>query len=318
MTARPATGSPATSSQAGSEPPGEDRVGSDHQEADLEPGSTHSALRDLLADPAAAVGVTLVAVFVVSALAAPWVATHDPLAIDLAHTLEGPSRSHWFGTDGLGRDVYSRIVWGARPSLGMTSLAAMVIMVIGVAVGIASGLGGRWIDGLLMRVVDALLAFPPLVLSLAIVGALGPGLFSIMVALTAVGWAGYARLVRGLVVELREREFVEAAVATGTSTTMIGIRHLLPCVIPPVVIFLTLNLSGLILTVSALSFLGLGIAPPAAEWGAMLSDGRRYFFSSGHLMLFPGLAIFVAVLGINLVGDRLRDILDRRGRERQA
>lgn len=277
-----------------------------------------SMLRRFARDRAALVGLVIVTIFVVVALAAPVVATHDPIAQDLAHTLEGPSRDHLFGTDNLGRDIFSRVVHGSRLSLGTAGVAAAVVMTLGVAIGIVSGLRGGWVDGLIMRTVDGLLAFPNLVLALAVAGSLGGGLTSVIFGLTAVWWASYARLVRGLVLQLRERPYVEAARATGTSTVMIGVRHILPNVIPPVAVLLTINLGGLILAVSALSFLGIGAQPPAAEWGAMLNDGRRFIFTSGHLMLFPGGAIFLVVLGLNLVGDGLRDILDPKGLTRRA
>lgn len=269
-------------------------------------------------DRAAVGGLVVVACFAVTAVAAPFIATHDPIAPDLDHTLEGPSAAHWFGTDNLGRDIFSRVVHGSRLSLGTAALAAVVVMTLGVAIGIVSGLQGGWLDGLIMRIVDGLLAFPDLVLALAVAGSLGGGLASVILGLTAVWWASYARVVRGLVLQVRERPFVEAARATGTSTFMIGVRHILPNVVPPVAVLLTLNLGSLILAVSALSFLGIGAQPPAPEWGAMLNDGRRFIFTSGHLMLFPGGAIFLVVLGLNLMGDGLRDILDPKGVTRRA
>lgn len=264
-------------------------------------------------DRAAVGGLMIVVLFAFGALAAPWLAAHDPLGVDPARALEGPSRAHLLGTDDLGRDLLARLLHGARLSLGTAAVAATVVMTFGVAVGLLAGLGPRWADGLLMRVVDGLLAFPNLILALAIAGTLGGGLASVVLGLTAVWWASYARLVRGIVLQVRERPFVEAARATGTPGFSIAVRHVVPNVIPPVIVLLTIEMGSLILAVSSLSFLGIGVEPPTPEWGAMINDGRRFLASAPQLMLLPGAAIFLVVLGFNLLGDGLRDILDPRG-----
>lgn len=264
------------------------------------------------------VGLVVVVAFVLAAAASPLLAPHDPLGVDPANPLAGPSLEHPLGTDNLGRDLLSRILHGARQSLGTAGAAAIVVMTLGVTIGLAAGLQGGWVDGLIMRVVDGLLAFPNLILALAIAGTLGGGLASVMLGLTAVWWASYARLVRGLVLQVRERNFVEAATAIGSSRLRIARYHILPNVIPPVVVLVTIEMGSLILAVSGLSFLGIGAQPPAPEWGAMLNDGRQFLFSAPQLMVVPGTAIFLVVLGFNLLGDGLRDILDPKGLSRSS
>lgn len=270
-------------------------------------------LRRLVRDPAALAGLIIIVVFVVAAVAAPVLAQHDPLAVDPANALADPSAAHPLGTDNLGRDLFARLLFGSRLSLGAAAVAAVVVMTLGVSIGLFAGLQGGWLDGLTMRIVDGLLAFPYLVLALAIAGTLGGGLVSVMLGLTAVWWASYARLVRGLVLQIRERPFVEAAEATGVSRVMIALRHILPNVIPPVIVLLTIEMGSLILAVSALSFLGIGAQPPTPEWGAMINEGRQFLSSAPQLMLLPGAAIFLVVLGFNLLGDGLRDVLDPKG-----
>lgn len=277
------------------------------------PHPSRSRWRRFTGDKAAVGGLLIVVVFASAAAAAPLLTRYDPLAVHLSNTFAQPSTAHLLGTDNLGRDLWSRLLYGARLSLGTAAIAATVVMTLGVAIGLVAGLRGGWIDGLIMRVVDGLLAFPNLILALAIAGTLGGGLVSVILGLTAVWWASFARLVRGIVLQVRERPFVEAAEATGVSPVMIGLRHILPNVVPPVIVLLTLEMGALILTVSALSFLGIGAQPPTPEWGAMINDGRRFLFSAPQLMLLPGAAIFLVVLGFNLLGDGLRDILDPKG-----
>lgn len=269
-----------------------------------------STLRRLLRDRSAVIGLVLVGSFAGVAVAAPFVATHDPLETDPLRTLEGPGRSHLLGTDGLGRDVFSRLLFGSRLSLGTAVLAALVVVVIGVAVGLLAGVRGGWVDSLCMRVVDGLLAFPSLVLVLAIAGTLGGGLFSIILGLAAVSWATYARMVRGMVLQLRDRPYIEAARAAGASSARVAVHHVLPNVVGPVIVLLTLEMGAFILAVSTLSFLGVGARPPAPEWGTMLSEGRRFLLSSPNQMLFPGAAITLVVLGFNLLGEGVRDAMD--------
>lgn len=268
-------------------------------------------------DKSAVCGLVIVVLFAVGALAAPWIARYDPLAVDPANALAPASVEHLLGTDNLGRDLVSRLLHGSRLSLGIAAVTAAVVMTLGVSIGLITGLRGGWLDGLVMRFVDALLAFPHLLLALAIAGTLGGGWTSIMIGLIVASWASYTRLVRGIVLQVRERPFVEAAVATGVSRTMIAIRHILPNVIPPVVVLVTIEMGTLILAVSSLSFLGIGIQPPTPEWGAMINDGRRFLISAPQLMLIPGVAIFLVVLGFNLLGDGLRDVLDPKGSTRR-
>jgi peptide/nickel transport system permease protein len=254
----------------------------------------------------------LVALFVLIAVAAPLLAPHDPTAVDAAQRLQGPSFKHLLGTDHLGRDLLSRLIHASRWSLGTVGLAAVLILSIGVAVGAIAGYYGGWVDELLMRIVDVLLAFPGLVLALAIAGTLGPGIVNVMIGLVSIWWVGYARIVRGLVLALRERPFIEAARALGMSDGRIIVRHVLPNILPPVIVLATLEMGELILALAALNFLGLGAQPPTPEWGAMLNDGRPFLFTAPQLMIYPGLAISLVVLGFNLLGDGLRDVLDPR------
>ncbi len=267
-------------------------------------------LRTLLAQPSAAVGLVIVGGMALLALGAPIVSPADPAAVDPAQRLLGPSLAHPFGTDNLGRDIASRIIWGARLSLGTAAIATALILTIGVGVGLATGYFGGILDDVVMRVVDVLLAFPALILALAIVGTLGPGGTSVIVGIVAVAWADYARVMRGLVLAARELPYVESARAIGAPTARIVLRHVLPNVVAPIVVLASLEMGGIILAVSALSFLGLGAQPPTPEWGAMLNDGRVFIQSAPQLMVYPGLAISVVVVGFNLLGDGLRDALD--------
>lgn len=277
-----------------------------------------SLWRRFAEDKVAVSGLLIVLVFAMAAVAAPLLTDHEPLAVDLSNTLTPPGGGHLLGTDNLGRDLFSRLLYGSRLSLGTAAVTATVIMTLGVAVGLVAGLRGGWFDGLIMRLVDGLLAFPNLILALAIAGTLGAGLVSVLIGLTVVWWASYARIVRGIVLQIRELPFVEAARATGESQLMIGVRHILPNVVPPVMVLLTIEMGGLILAVSGLSFLGLGAQPPTPEWGAMINDGRAFLYSAPQLMLLPGAAIFLVVLGFNLLGDGLRDILDPKGMTRRT
>jgi peptide/nickel transport system permease protein len=269
-------------------------------------------LHRFLADRTALAGMLIVAFFIAIALAAPLVAPHDPTAVDARAILAPPSGEHWLGTDNLGRDILSRLIHGARWTLGTAFLAAALIVTIGVVVGLVAGYFGGLLDDVLMRVVDILLAFPSLVLALAIVGTLGPSLSNVMLGMVAVWWVDYARVIRGLTVGMREREFVTAARCAGAPAPWIIARHLLPNVVPSVIVLATLELGSLMLAISALSFLGLGAQPPTPEWGTMLNDGRAFFQRAPQLMIYPGLAITLAVIGSNLVGDGLRDMLDPR------
>jgi peptide/nickel transport system permease protein len=266
--------------------------------------------RQLVADRTALTGLVIVVVVVIVALAAPLIAPHDPAAQDVAHRLQGSSLEHPLGTDNLGRDELSRLLYGARVSLLATLVIGAGILLMGMLVGTAAGMAGGFVDGLLMRIVDVLLAFPSLLLALAIAGTLGPGLAHLALALMAVWWVTYARLVRGLVLTVKEQPFIEAARALGVSPLRIAVRHVVPNIASPIVVYGTLETARLLLALATLSFLGLGVSPPTAEWGAMLNEGKDFLSDAPELMLWPGLAITITALGLNLLGDGLRDVLD--------
>ena len=257
-------------------------------------------------------GLCLITVLIVLSIAAPLVTSQDPSAIDAARRLEPASYLHPLGTDNLGRDVLSRLLYGSRWSLGTVAIATILILSIGVTMGTVAGYVGGVVDEIIMRIVDVLLAFPSLLLALAIVGMLGPGLFTMMIGLVSVWWASYARIVRGLVVSLRDRDYVAAARSLGANEGHIVFRHVLPNVLAPVAVLATIEMGELILAVAGLGFLGLGAQPPTPEWGAMVNDGRFFLLSAPRLMIYPGVAISVAVIGFNLLGDALRDVMDPR------
>lgn len=269
-------------------------------------------LRHALRDRTMLVGMAIITLFAILTIAAPLVAPHSPTTVDSRAILEPSSRAHWLGTDNIGRDTLSRLIYGARWSLGTALVATLMIVVIGVTVGLVAGYFGGIIDDVLMRIVDVLLAFPSLVLALAIVGMLGPSLKNVMLGMVAVWWVDYARVIRGMAVGLRDREYIVSAHCVGCPAGHIIFRHLLPNVIPSVIVLATLELGGLMLAISGLSFLGLGAQPPTPEWGTMLNNGRPFFQSEPQLMMYPGIAISLAVIGFNLVGDGLRDLLDPR------
>ena len=265
-------------------------------------------------DPRAWFGVGVVLLMVLAALAAPVIGRHDPLAIDLAGQLQGPSPEHWLGTDIQGRDVWSRLIHGARISLTAGIVSQGIALSLGLALGLMAGYYGRWVDEIVMRLADVTLAFPTLLLLIAMVAALQPSLTVVFVTIGVVGWAGMARLVRGQVLVVRELEYVQAVRALGGKDLRIVVRHVLPAVVAPVVIAATLGIAGAIMAESSLSFLGLGVQPPTPSWGAMIADGRdlMQLRRAPWTSLFPGLAIGMAVLGFNLLGDALRDALDPR------
>jgi ABC-type dipeptide/oligopeptide/nickel transport system permease subunit len=269
-----------------------------------------SLLRQLIKDRTALVGLVILAIVFAAAVAAPVIAPHDPHDQDVVNRYAPPSSEHLLGTDNLGRDNLSRLMYGARVSLFSALAVGVAILLIGISVGLLSGFVGGFIDGLLMRIIDVLLAFPSLLLALAITGMLGPGLFHLLIGMTAVWWTEYARVMRGLVLSMKERPFVESARALGLPAHRVALRHILPNIVSPVVVLGTLRTGQLLLALSALSFLGLGVQPPTAEWGAMLSEGQNYLASAPQLMLYPGVAITISALGFNLLGDGLRDVLD--------
>jgi peptide/nickel transport system permease protein len=269
-----------------------------------------SLLAELARDRTALAGLLVLVVAFAVALAAPAVAPHDPNAQDVPNRFAPPSLEHPLGTDNLGRDELSRIVHGARISLFTAAGIGLAILAVGLAVGLLAGFAGGAIDGLLMRVVDVLLAFPSILLALAVTGMLGPGLLHLALAMIAVWWVDYARLARGLVLSVKERPFVESARALGLPGYRVTLRHVLPNIVSPVVVLATLQTGRVLLALAALSFLGLGVAPPTAEWGAMLNDGQNYLARAPELMVYPGLAITITALGFNMLGDGLRDVLD--------
>lgn len=277
--------------------------------------SGRKVLRALVCTPTTAVGVVVVTTLSAAAIFAPLLAPHDPNAIDVAFKFAPPSTTHPFGTDHLGRDVLSRLLFGARLSIGSAVVAALGITAIGIVFGMLAGYVGGIVDQAVSRVVDILLGFPTFLLALAVTGILGPGLGHLIIAVLVVWWASYARVVRALVVAERERDYVEAARAVGATTWRILGRHVLPNMVGPVIVLTTLDMGSVLLGLSGLSFLGLGVRPPTPEWGAMLSEGRTYVGPAPQMMLFPGAAIFLMVLGFNLVGDGLRDLLDPRTRK---
>ena len=266
-------------------------------------------------NPLAAIGVVMVVLFTMGAIFAPWIAPQNPAHIDLAARLAGPSAAHWFGTDELGRDILSRIIYGARISMLVGSSVVAASLLVGLIIGCIAGYYGGRVDRFVnVIVMNAFMSFPGILLAIAFVAFLGPGIFNLILALSIGGWVGYARLVRGQVLAAREREFVEAARALGASDWRIVTRHILPSIIQPVIVQAAIGMAGAVLAEATMSFLGLGVPPPVASWGSMLNDGRSHLFDAPHLVLFPALAVMLAVLSFNFIGDALRDYLDPRSR----
>jgi peptide/nickel transport system permease protein len=275
-----------------------------------------TALRAVLRDRSALFGLALLIVVILMAIGANVIAPYDPAEIDPAANLAPASGDHWLGTDNLGRDIFSRLVHGARWTLGAATLAAAGIVVLGVTIGMVAGYVGGLVDDVLMRIVDVLLAFPSMILALAVVGMLGPSLTNVLIGMVAVWWVDYARVVRGLTLRVVQNDYVLSAHCCGCGRRRMILRHILPNVIPSVIVLATLELGSLMLAISGLSFLGLGAQPPTPEWGTMLSDGRLFFLNAPQLMMYPGVAITLVVLGCNLLGDGLRDALDPRQQAR--
>jgi peptide/nickel transport system permease protein len=266
-------------------------------------------------NPLAAIGVVLVAVFVLCAVFSPWLAPHDPAQITLPDRLESPSAQHWCGTDELGRDICSRLIYGARISMLVGSSVVALSLGLGLIIGSIAGYYGGRIDRFVNVVImNAFLSFPGILLAIAFVAFRGPGIFNLILALSLGGWVGYARLVRAQVLATREREFVEAARALGSTDLRVIVRHILPNIIQPVIVQAAIGMAGAILAEATMSFLGLGVPPPTASWGAMLNDARAHLFDAPHLVLFPAGTVMLAVLSFNFIGDALRDLLDPRSR----
>jgi peptide/nickel transport system permease protein len=272
-------------------------------------------MRRLNSQPLAAIGAALLGGFLFAAIFAPLIAPADPATIDLNHRLASPGAAHWLGTDELGRDILSRILYGARLSLTVAVSVVACSLFLGVVLGGIAGYYGGMVDTTLnVFVMNAFLALPGILLAIAFVAFLGPGMINLVLALSIGGWVGYARLVRAQVLAVREREFVEAARALGASDLRIFVRHILPNIVQPLIVQSAIGMAGAVLAEATLSFLGLGIPPPAASWGSMLNDARSHLFDSPHLVLFPALAVMFCVLSFNFLGDALRDYLDPRTR----
>jgi peptide/nickel transport system permease protein len=271
--------------------------------------------RRLCRNRAAIAGAGIVAVFVFLAVLAPILVPFNPVQGNLNDRLQPPGATHWLGTDELGRDLLSRILYGARVSLQIQVVAVVLALIVGLALGSVGGYLGGHVDNVIMRAMDVLLAFPGIFLALGIIAALGPGLLNLMLAAGISSVPQFARIVRASILSLKEREFVEAALALGSGSNRIMFRHLLPNCMAPIIVQSTLRMATVLLTASGLSFLGLGVQPPTPEWGAMLSNARSYLIVAPHVATIPGVAIMIVVIGFNLFGDGLRDTLDPRLRQ---
>lgn len=267
-------------------------------------------------NPLAVVGLAIVVGLLLMAVLAPLLTTTDGIAQDLQARLLPPSTAHWMGTDELGRDIYDRIVWGSRLTLYIVVLVAIIVVPIGLLVGTTAGYAGGIVDSVLMRITDIFLAFPRLILALAFVSALGPGIENAVIAIALTTWSPYARIARAETITIRNSEYIQAAKLQGASRLRILYRHIVPLCISSVIIRLTLDMAGIILTAAGLGFLGLGAQPPLPEWGAMISTGRQFLLDQWWVATMPGIAIFVVSLGFNLLGDGLRDVLDPKSRDR--
>lgn len=277
-------------------------------------GNAARAWAQLRRNRAALVGLAIIAVLIFGALFAPFLTPYNPYAVSLSARLQPPDGSHWLGTDELGRDILARLLFGARVSLWVGFVTVLLSGLLGIGGGLVAGyLGGYW-DAIVMRLVDIFLAFPVIVLAIAIVAVRGPGLTNVLIALALVYWTTYARVARAVVLTLREEEYTWAARTLGASPLRIMVRHLLPNAVAPLVVLASLGMGNAIVAEAALSFLGLGIQPPEASWGSMLNVGMQFLRDASFLSTTPGLAIFVTVLGFNLLGDGLRDALDPRMR----
>ncbi|SDR30687.1 glutathione transport system permease protein [Rhizobiales bacterium GAS113] len=256
-------------------------------------------------------GIVLL-LLILAAVLAPWIAPYDATTPDYDNVLSGPSLAHLAGTDVFGRDIFSRIIWGGRVSLTVGFVSVVLGCLVGMTLGLVSGFAGGWVDSVIMRFCDVLLAFPGILLAIAVVAVLGPGISNVVYAIAVFSMPVFARLVRGTTLALKQTVYVQAARSIGVRRLPLILHHILPGTLPGVIVYLTLRIGTSILTAAALSFIGLGAQPPSPEWGAMLSDGRSYLGVADHLTLFPGIAIFVTVLAFNLLGDGLRDALDQK------
>ena len=263
----------------------------------------------------AVAGLAIVATLVAGALLAPWITGSAGVTPDLGNRLHAPGLAHWFGTDELGRDIFDRVMWGSRITLYIVGLVSVIVVPVGLAIGVVAGYVGGWVDSALMRLTDVFLAFPRLILALAFVAALGPGLENAVLAIALTSWSAYARIARAEALTFRRSDFILAARSQGIPHLQIIVSHVAPMCISSVIVRLTLDMAGIILTAAGLGFLGLGAQPPTPEWGAMIALGREYLLDQWWVPAFPGIAILVVSLGFNLLGDGLRDVLDPKSRD---
>ncbi len=254
----------------------------------------------------------LVIILILAAIFAPVIAPQDPYVSNLKNALQAPSSEHWFGTDKLGRDIFSRVIYASRISLSSTLVLVAIIFVVGTILGTLAGYFGGWVDAVIMRISDMMISFPGMVLAIAVAGIMGASIKNAVIAIAIVSWSKYARLARSLVMKIRHEDYVYAAIVGGSKTGYIIRRYMLPNVIPTLVITAATDIGGMMLELAGLSFLGFGAAAPAAEWGLMLNEGRTYMQNAPWMMIYPGLAIFIVVVIFNLLGDSLRDVLDVR------
>lgn len=261
-------------------------------------------------NPVAVIGLLIILGLVLMAVLAPWLTSSIALEPELANRLQPPGREHWFGTDGLGRDIFDRIIWGSRITLYIVGLVSIIVVPIGLFIGVVAGYIGGWVDNVLMRLTDIFLAFPRLILAMALVAALGPGLENAVLAIALTTWSPFARIARAEALTIRNSDFILAARMQGVGTAGILARHVAPLCMSSVIVRLTLDMAGIILTAAGLGFLGLGAQPPTPEWGAMISLGRQYLIDQWWVPTMPGIAILVVSLGFNLLGDGLRDVFD--------
>jgi ABC-type dipeptide/oligopeptide/nickel transport system permease subunit len=279
---------------------------------------TRQALRRFFRQPLGTVALVVLAAEIFVAVLAPFIAPGSPTEQHLSEKLRPPSWDHVMGTDNLGRDVFSRVVYGTRNTLGGSLLALLILTTMGVIIGGVAGFAGGITDLILMRITDALLSFPYLVLALGLAAAFSPSLLTVVIAVALTWWGHYARVIRGMVLGIRETVYVEASRAVGAGSSRILAKHVLPNVMAPILVLSTLDLGLIVLAVAALSYLGLGVQPPAPEWGMMLNESRLYMFLAPHIMIYPGLAIFITVLAANILGDALRDAFDPKQRIRRT
>ncbi|MDE1158189.1 MAG: ABC transporter permease [Neorhizobium sp.] len=269
-----------------------------------------SLIRELMGSPTSAFGVVVIAILLFTALIAPLIAPYDPIVVDLTNTLKAPSAAHWFGTDELGRDILSRIIYGTRVSLTIITIVSVIVGPVGLLVGTTAGYFGGWYDTVMMRITDIFLSFPSLILSLAFVAALGAGLENAIIAIGLTTWPPIARLARAETLTFRNADYISASRMQGASALRIIVKSIVPMCLPSVLVRVTLSMATVILTAAGLGFLGLGAQPPLPEWGAMMATGRRYMLDDWWLVAFPGGAILLVSLAFNLLGDGLRDALD--------